>query len=1800
MNRSLNYRKKKNRKRNIAKRNPEYLERRHQKKHQDRENYRRSDSYKEKKRQKKNKRVKIRSNEYQDRHNEHQYQIRTDPKIRDLENQKIKIYKKNYSRMVNNYENSIREGPIHLCYSCEGLFFAKSISSYRKNELSKFIEDDTISQIIRYHNDSIQLCVTCLDSIKRGAIPKLCVVNGLEFPPIPEELADLTELEERLISPRLPFMQIRELGIDKQYGIKGNVVNIPISVDKTVKLLPRSFDKTATIQILLKRMRQHKSTYIREYIRLFKVKSAAEYLVHQPLYIEEGINLSDEWNTIQINEIKEFIIDHNDNESQDDLQQQVDVWDETINDLNLNPSNNQTLIQEGLVFAPGEGVKPESILYDQLAEELSFPTIFCGQKRYFPISLSITDISKSYLRRIDRRAACKIPYIFYIERKKQMKALKEAIGICMRKKPNENQLKAKEVLNSEIINNLLSKDQAYRVLVNDRTSPVYWQRKMKELFAMIRQLGCPTFFLTLSAAETRWTELLVILYKVLKNEDITEEQVSTLSFPEKCELIRSDPVTCTRYFDHRINELFKLLKSENGPFAPYKIVETYYRIEFQSRGSAHVHSLIWLEGAPKYDQENIDSKRACEEFIDKFTTCTAADQSLRHLINLQYHKHSKTCKRTKEDVNICRFGIPVYPMPRTMILTPLKLDDIDDEDIEIFETNIDIIENKMKEIDHSLRDRNDTNDLDFGDFLNKLNLTEEEYLVAIRFTLDRPKIFLQRKPTEMRINSYNNNILSLHRANMDLQFILDPYSCVQYVLNYINKSNRGMSALLRSIVEDSKAGYVSHQQKLKEICSVFLNCSEMSAQEAVYILLSMTLSKSSRQVIFINTGERDQRTKLLKSEKELQEMDPDSNDIMVSGLLDLYIARPDDLENLCLAEFASNYNYSKTKKNLKKNDFEECNEDNLEESRSNSSSIFYKLKYEKGWISKRKTPKVIRYRKYQFERDPTNFYREKCMLYLHYRDEDTELIHVDCQKKFFEFRYQIEEIERHYVNNPNTNYDELEHEIEDIIRIECGEPEDIETDDQFAVYDLKRYESNLEEEIEDKKFDKKERKSGDFCRAVMLKDDTFLQLIKCLNSKQRNYLMELIYTVRTTQEPFYHFISGGAGTGKSVLISAIYQTLNRHFNFHFPDPEKVKILLLAPTGMAAFHIGGTTIHQALGIPVSQNSSLPLLNADTKSKLRNIFWNLKLIIIDEISMVGAQTLRKIDNQLKQIFENEKPFGGISMLTFGDFNQLRPVKESYIFENTSNSDISILSGPILWRLFKYYKLTEIMRQKDDLSFATALNHLATGQLSEEDKILFSKRLFNKNDPQVPEEAIRLFYTNEQVEKYNMLAIRRSPLEENIVEALDFVTSGTTKLMRDRALFSVANRSIRDTYGLPKSLILKVGIKYMVTNNIDISDGLVNGTTGILRDITLCQDRIEILWLDFGIETIGFSARSHYQQNNIGLNFLTPIRKIIKEINTRTNSQLIKVSRKQFPLVPAEAITIHKSQGQTYDEVVIDMGRKLDLSVCYTAFSRAKTTKGLFLLGKEIKFPKERPIDHPINTEMDRLEKFSNLEFNLEFLIEKEKVEDAIIVVYQNVPYLAKYSEALVADQNIASADVLVLVETRTNDLNIDGFELFSQLVTGNIRPFGISIYVKCEVLPFCLALEKNFILHNSDAHIEYLCFMVNQIIFIVLYSSPKFPNSETVTIITELVFKYKKIGSKILICADLNVKRDSMTGQKMLQYISSLDLKCCIESMVATNIYGNQIDYIFSSKNISIHSWVYQTIISDHYPIFFICK
>lgn len=134
---------------------------------------------------------------------------------------------------------------------------------------------------------------------------------------------------------------------------------------------------------------------------------------------------------------------------------------------------------------------------------------------------------------------------------------------------------------------------------------------------MIKQLGTPPWFCSFSAAETKWVPFLQCLAKFVKQKELTEAEAIEMTSQEKCELIRCDPVTCARYFDNRVMcFLNSVLKSESQPIG--KIVDYFGKIEFQQRGSPHIHLLVWIKDAPVYGQSDISEVIS---FIDRYVTC---------------------------------------------------------------------------------------------------------------------------------------------------------------------------------------------------------------------------------------------------------------------------------------------------------------------------------------------------------------------------------------------------------------------------------------------------------------------------------------------------------------------------------------------------------------------------------------------------------------------------------------------------------------------------------------------------------------------------------------------------------------------------------------------------------------------------------------------------------------------------------------------------------------------------------------------------------------------------------------------------------------------------------------------------------------------------------------------------------------------------------------------------------------------------------------------------------------------------
>ena len=152
---------------------------------------------------------------------------------------------------------------------------------------------------------------------------------------------------------------------------------------------------------------------------------------------------------------------------------------------------------------------------------------------------------------------------------------------------------------------------------------------------------------------------------------------------------------------------------------------------------------------------------------------------------------------------------------------------------------------------------------------------------------------------------------------MDIQYVLDVYACAVYIENYISKSPKGMSELLRKACTEVREGNCNIKQQVRDIVSKFLNNVEISAQEAVYITLQLPMRKSSRQIIFIHTSPPDERVELLKPIEDIKEMDDDSEEIYTTGLFKRCYTHPPKLENLTLADWAAWYDNCSSKPYVK-------------------------------------------------------------------------------------------------------------------------------------------------------------------------------------------------------------------------------------------------------------------------------------------------------------------------------------------------------------------------------------------------------------------------------------------------------------------------------------------------------------------------------------------------------------------------------------------------------------------------------------------------------------------------------------------------------------------------------------------------------------------------------------------------------------------------------------------------------------------------------------------------------------------
>lgn len=388
------------------------------------------------------------------------------------------------------------------------------------------------------------------------------------------------------------------------------------------------------------------------------------------------------------------------------------------------------------------------------------------------------------------------------------------------------------------------------------------------------------------------------------------------------------------------------------------------------------------------------------------------------------------------------------------------------------------------------------------------------------------------------------------------------------------------------------------------------------------------------------------------------------------------------------------------------------------------------------------------------------------------------------------------------------------------------------------------------------------------------------------------------------------FVTGRAGTGKSTLLQ------------HFKKVSSQNLIVLAPTGVAAVNVGGATIHSFFGFKPDVTLE-KAWEKGGKAKKPDLYRNLEAIVIDEISMVRADLLDCIDAFMRRVCGSSHPFGGKRVIFFGDLYQLPPVvtRDEMDIYRTRYATPFFFSADVMSRLsLRLIELDHIYRQSDP-DFINILNAIREKALLPAHLNLLNTRVSPDYAPPPEEYVVHLTGTNRDAETYNAYQLSSLDGEERGFEA---TSTGAFD---------------RRTEPAPRELVLKRGAQVMLTSN-DREKRFINGTVGRVEDMDRQNGEpvISIRLQNGKLVDVGPNSWEMFK-----FDYNPKSKKITSDVaGTYT----------QLPLMLAWSITIHKSQGKTFDRVIIDLPRSFAHGQTYVALSRATSLSGIIL---------KRPITH-----------------------------------------------------------------------------------------------------------------------------------------------------------------------------------------------------------------------------------------------
>ena len=557
--------------------------------------------------------------------------------------------------------------------------------------------------------------------------------------------------------------------------------------------------------------------------------------------------------------------------------------------------------------------------------------------------------------------------------------------------------------------------------------------------------------------------------------------------------------------------------------------------------------------------------------------------------------------------------------------------------------------------------------------------------------------------------------------------------------------------------------------------------------------------------------------------------------------------------------------------------------------------------------------------------------------------------------------------------------------------------------------------------------------------------------------------------------------------------------------------------------------------------------------------RQMFKNLQVLIIDEISLVDADMLYKIDLRLKEVKQNDNLFGNVAVFCFGDLLQIKPVKGRYIFQEPKCEDFKLANVvKPHWNQFKIVNLEENHRQGNDKAYAEILNRIRTGNQTEEDIAHIEKRVRSKNHPDLKDkDAIYLFGKNKPVDEMNEKRLLKMKGEEFRIKAK--CLHNTIKDFKP----PVSKTGAINKTPFQADLRLKIGAKIMLTYNVNTADGLTNGSRGeligVLKDT---QNQVSRLIVKFENSTHGHMSR----ELNEDISKMYPGGTSVEKVNfgftmsKSKNANTASAKVIQFPVKLAFAVTAHKIQGQTVKKprkVVVDLRSVFQPAMAYVMLSRVESIDQLFILEE---FNETKIYGN--HDAVEELAKMNRLSVNEKPSRWYDMKASQTRISVLNCGSIRPQLEHIKWDRALTISDAICLTETwiweneAASTLELEGFTANHNSVG---RGRGITVYYKRGKFSH----EKDI----TDEKIQLTKMSGFNVDLITVYKAPAGMDATLLCHLKNLI----NFSRQTIICGDFNMCFIENRNNKSTQFLLQNGFKQLVHD--ATHIEGGHIDHVY---------------------------